>query len=81
MGLLLVQRIVALRIGQRRGRAGLALPFQVRPDVRIPSGAYNMDEFRFSYNISPGRQTGLPPDVFQQKDRQLVVKLNCLVQK
>ena len=27
------------------------------------------------------RQTGLPADVFAQKDRQLVVKLNYLVQK
>ena len=27
------------------------------------------------------RQTGLPADVFAQKDRQLVVKLNYLIQK
>ena len=27
------------------------------------------------------RQTGLPSDIFEQKDRQLVVKVNYLLQK
>ncbi|MEP7118645.1 MAG: DUF5916 domain-containing protein, partial [Acidobacteriota bacterium] len=31
-------------------------PFNVRPTVSIPVGAYNMNEFTFTYNTSPGRR-------------------------
>ena len=34
----------------------LDLPFQVRPNVRVPVGAYTMDEFIFTYNTSPGKR-------------------------
>ena len=34
----------------------LDTPFFIRPDVRIPPGAYNMDEWMFTYNTSPGRR-------------------------
>lgn len=31
-------------------------PFNVRPDVRIPAGTYNMNEWIFTYNTSPGKR-------------------------
>ena len=34
----------------------LEQPFNIRPGVRIPIGAYNMDEWRFTYNTSPGKR-------------------------
>ncbi len=34
----------------------LDLPFNVRPNVKIPVGAYNMDEWSFTYNTSPGKR-------------------------
>ncbi len=34
----------------------LDVPFQIRPNVRIPSGAYRFDEWSFTYNTSPGRK-------------------------
>ncbi|MGH9386112.1 MAG: DUF5916 domain-containing protein [Vicinamibacterales bacterium] len=34
----------------------LDVPFRIRPEVTIPIGAYNMDEWVFSYNTSPGRR-------------------------
>jgi len=34
----------------------LDLPFNIRPNVRIPVGAYNMDEWMFTYNTSPGKK-------------------------
>jgi hypothetical protein len=34
----------------------LELPFNIRPDVRIPVGSYNMNEWMFTYNTSPGRR-------------------------
>ena len=34
----------------------LDLPFNVRPNVRIPTGAYNMNEWILTYNTSPGRR-------------------------
>jgi hypothetical protein len=34
----------------------LELPFNIRPDVRIPIGSYNMNEWMFTYNTSPGKR-------------------------
>ena len=34
----------------------LDLPFKIRPDVRIPVGSYNMNEWMFTYNTSPARR-------------------------
>jgi len=34
----------------------LDLPFNIRPDVRIPIGAYSMNEWMFTYNTSPGKK-------------------------
>ncbi len=34
----------------------LDLPFNVRPNVRIPVGSYNMNEWSFTYNTSPGKR-------------------------
>jgi hypothetical protein len=34
----------------------LDLPFRIRPTVTIPAGAYNMDEWVFTYNTSPGKR-------------------------
>ena len=34
----------------------LEQPFNIRPGVRIPVGSYNMDEWRFTYNTSPGKR-------------------------
>ena len=34
----------------------LDLPFNIRPNVRIPVGAYNMDEWMLTYNTSPGKK-------------------------
>jgi hypothetical protein len=34
----------------------LELPFNIRPDVRIPLGSYNMNEWMFTYNTSPGKR-------------------------
>ena len=34
----------------------LDTPFRIRPDVTIPVGSYNMDEWMFIYNTSPGRR-------------------------
>ncbi len=34
----------------------LDLPFNIRPNVRIPVGAYNMNEWMFTYNTSPGKK-------------------------
>ncbi len=34
----------------------LDLPFRIRPNVIIPVGAYNMNEWVFSYNTSPGKR-------------------------
>ncbi len=34
----------------------LDVPFRIRPGVTIPVGAYNSDEWVFSYNTSPGRK-------------------------
>ena len=34
----------------------LDLPFRIRPNVIIPAGAYNMNEWVFSYNTSPGKR-------------------------
>ena len=34
----------------------LELPFNIRPDVRIPVGSYNMNEWMFTYNTSPGKR-------------------------
>ncbi|MGD9903066.1 MAG: DUF5916 domain-containing protein [Vicinamibacterales bacterium] len=31
-------------------------PFNIRPDVRIPVGSYNMHEWMFTYNTSPGKR-------------------------
>jgi hypothetical protein len=31
-------------------------PFDIRPDVRIPVGSYNMNEWRLTYNTSPGKK-------------------------
>ena len=34
----------------------LDVPFNIRPGVRIPVGAYNMDELILTYNTSPGKK-------------------------
>ncbi len=34
----------------------LDLPFNIRPGVRIPVGSYTMDEWRLTYNTSPGKK-------------------------
>jgi hypothetical protein len=34
----------------------LDLPFNIRPGVRIPVGSYNMNEWMFTYNTSPGKK-------------------------
>ncbi len=34
----------------------LDTPFVIRPGVRIPVGSYNMDEWIFTYNTSPGKR-------------------------
>ena len=34
----------------------LDLPFNIRPNVRIPTGAYNMNEWMFTLNTSPGKR-------------------------
>ena len=34
----------------------LEAPFNIRPGVRIPIGSYNMDEWMFTYNTSPGKK-------------------------
>ncbi len=34
----------------------LDVPFNVRPNVRIPVGTYHMDEWSFTYNTSPGKR-------------------------
>ena len=34
----------------------LDLPFRIRPNVIIPAGAYNMNEWVFTYNTSPGKR-------------------------
>jgi hypothetical protein len=34
----------------------LEQPFAIRPGVKIPVGAYNMDEWMFTYNTSPGKK-------------------------
>lgn len=34
----------------------LDLPFNIRPNVRIPIGAYNMNEWMFTLNTSPGKR-------------------------
>ncbi len=34
----------------------LDVPFRIRPGVTIPVGAYNSDEWIFTYNTSPGRK-------------------------
>jgi hypothetical protein len=34
----------------------LDAPFRIRPTVVIPVGAYNMNEWSFTYNTSPGRR-------------------------
>ncbi|HUU33449.1 MAG TPA: DUF5916 domain-containing protein, partial [Vicinamibacterales bacterium] len=34
----------------------LDAPFNIRPGVRIPVGSYNMNEWAFTYNTSPGRR-------------------------
>ena len=34
----------------------LDAPFRIRPNVTIPVGAYNMNEWMFTYNTSPGRR-------------------------
>ncbi len=34
----------------------LDLPFNIRPNVTIPIGAYNMNEWMFTFNTSPGKK-------------------------
>jgi hypothetical protein len=34
----------------------LDIPFRIRPNVTIPVGPYNMNEWSFTYNTSPGRR-------------------------
>jgi Domain of unknown function (DUF5916) len=34
----------------------LEQPFNIRPGVRIPVGGYSMDEWRLTYNTSPGKK-------------------------
>jgi hypothetical protein len=34
----------------------LDVPFQIRPDVTIPVGSYEMNEWFFTFNTSPGRR-------------------------
>ncbi len=55
----------------------LDTPFIIRPDVPIPVGSYNMDEWMFTYNTSPGRRlyqrvTWQPTDFYGGTRRSLL---------
>ena len=54
----------------------LDLPFNIQPGVRIPVGSYNMNEWMFTYNTSPGRKlyqrvTYQPTDFYDGTRRSL----------
>ncbi len=60
----------------------LDTPFNIRPGVRIPVGSYNMDEWMFTYNTSPGRRlyqrvTWQPTDFYGGTRRSLALCLRC----
>ena len=60
----------------------LELPFNIRPTVRIPIGAYNMNEWMFTYNTSPGkrffqRATYQPNDFYGGTRRSLSYGVRC----
>jgi hypothetical protein len=54
----------------------LDVPFRIRPTVIIPVGAYNMNEWMFTYNTSPGRRvysrvTYAPSDFYGGTRKQI----------